>query len=255
LHSGVFGGAVPNPAFELMKIVSQLKDDKGKVCVPGFYDKVVDLLPEERQAYANLPFSESDFRKELNVKGLSGEVGYSVLEQRTARPTLEINGLLSGWTGPGAKTVLPSKAMVKISCRLVPDQDPVAITDALAKHIESLCPPTVDCTVTKVHGGRPWLTPINHPALALASAAIKNVFGKEALFVREGGSIPIVVDFERILGMPGILVGFGLNSENLHAPDEHFDLENFHKGIELSAELLRQMAGYVTAPAPAAIAH
>ena len=248
LHSGVFGGAVPNPAFELTKIIAQLKDEDGRILVPGFYDKVVDLLPEERKAYANLPFNDEDFRQELNVKGLSGEVGYSVLEQRTARPTLEINGMLSGWTGPGAKTVLPSKAMAKISCRLVPDQDPVEITELLAKHIESLCSDKVECQVTKVHGGRPWLTPITHPALALANDAVKKVFGKDALFVREGGSIPIVVDFERILGMPGILVGFGLNSENLHAPDEHFDLQNYHTGIELSAELLRQVSRYVVEP-------
>jgi acetylornithine deacetylase/succinyl-diaminopimelate desuccinylase-like protein len=244
LHSGVFGGAVPNPAFELMKIVSKLKDDDGRINVPGFYDKVVDLSPTEREGYRKLPFNDEDFRKELNVRGLAGEIGYGVLEQRTARPTLEVNGMLSGWTGPGAKTVLPAKAMAKISCRLVPNQDPEEITELLAKRIESLCPPTVECTVTRVHGGKPWLTPIDHPALGLASDAVRNVFNTEALFVREGGSIPIVVDFERIFNMPGILVGFGLNSENLHAPDEHFDLENYQKGIALSAELLRQMARY-----------
>lgn len=244
LHSGVFGGAVPNPGFELTKIVSQLKDENGRITVPGFYDKVVDLSPEERQDYANLPFDPEKFRSELNVPGLHGEQGYNALEQRSARPTLEVNGMLCGWTGPGAKTVLPSKAMAKISCRLVPNQDPHEIAQLLGKHVRELCSPNVECTVTEVHGGKPWVTPRSHPALDCANRAIRQVFGKDALFVREGGSIPIVVDFQNILGMPGILVGFGLNTENLHAPDEHFDLGNFHKGIEISVALLRELASY-----------
>lgn len=244
LHSGVFGGAVPNPGFELTKIIAQLKDENGRITIPGFYDKVVDLTPEEREGYAKLPFDKETWRKDLGVPGLDGEAGYTPLEQRTARPTLEVNGMLCGWTGPGAKTVLPNKAMAKISCRLVPDQDPQEITDLLASHIEKISSPNVECKVTKVHGGKPWLTPRQHPALDAANRAIKNVFGKDALFVREGGSIPIVVEFQNILGMPGILVGFGLNSENLHAPDEHFDLGNYHKGIEISVELLRELASY-----------
>ncbi|CAN0441041.1 unnamed protein product, partial [Phaeothamnion confervicola] len=244
LHSGVFGGAVPNPGFELTKIISQLKDDEGRILVPGFYDKVVDLTPEERADYAKLPFDAEEWRKELGVPGLSGEPGYSPNEQRTGRPTLEVNGMLTGWTGPGAKTVLPSKAMAKISCRLVPNQDPQEITELLASHIESICSKNVQCEVTKVHGGKPWLTPRQHPALDAANRAVKTVFGRDALFVREGGSIPIVIEFQNILGMPGILVGFGLNSENLHAPDEHFDLGNYHKGIELSMQLLRELASY-----------
>lgn len=244
LHSGVFGGAVPNPGFELTKIISQLKDENGRITVPGFYDKVVDLSPEERADYAKLPFDNEEFRKELGVAGLDGEVGYSPLEQRTGRPTLEVNGMLTGWTGPGAKTVLPSKAMAKISCRLVPNQDPHEIAQLLGKHIKSLCSPNVDCEVTEVHGGKPWITPRQHPALDCANRAINSVFGKDALFVREGGSIPIVVDFQNILGMPGLLVGFGLNTENLHAPDEHFDLGNYHKGIQISVALLRELATY-----------
>lgn len=247
LHSGVFGGAVPNPGFELCKIVAQLKDDKGRVTVPGFYDKVVDLSPQEREDYARLPFDNEAFRKELNVLGLSGEEGWSPLEQRSGRPTLEVNGMLCGWTGPGAKTVLPNKAMVKISCRLVPDQDPEEIAQLLSEHIKKLCPPTVECQVTALHGGKPWLTPRQHPALDCANRAVEKVFGQPALFVREGGSIPIVVDFESILGLPGLLVGFGLNTENLHAPDEHFDLANYQLGIRLSIELLNQLSEY-TAP-------
>ena len=244
LHSGVFGGAVPNPGFELCKLVAQLKDDQERITVPGFYDKVIDLTPQERADYAKLPFDAEEFRKELNVPGLSGEVGWTPLEQRSGRPTLEINGMLCGWTGPGAKTVLPNKAMVKISCRLVPNQDPEEIAQMLSDHIKKLCPPTVDCQVTSLHGGKPWLTPRQHPALDCANRAVEAVFGEQALFVREGGSIPIVVDFQTILGLPGLLVGFGLNTENLHAPDEHFDLGNYQAGIRLSVELLRQLSSY-----------
>ena len=244
LHSGVFGGAVPNPGFELCKLVAQLKDDQGRISVPGFYDKVVDLTPQERSDYANLPFDEEAFRQELNVPGLSGEVGYTPLEHRSGRPTLEINGMLCGWTGPGAKTVLPAKSMAKISCRLVPNQDPEEIAALLEAHIKNLIPSTVRCKVTALHGGKPWITPREHPALDCANRAVQTVFGRDALFVREGGSIPIVVDFQTILGLPGLLVGFGLNSENLHAPDEHFDLGNYQLGIRLSIELMRELKNY-----------
>ncbi len=242
LHSGVFGGAVPNPGMELARILAQLKDENERIAVPGFYDDVADLTPEERQAYADLPFDNEEFRAGLNVAGLSGETGYSPLEQRTARPTLEINGMLCGYTGPGSKTVLPSRAMAKISCRLVPNQNPKKIAELLEKHVRSLCSPNVDIEITARHGGHPWITPPDHPALEAAAEAVRQVYGKEPVRVREGGSIPIVVDFQNILGLPGILLGFGLNDENLHAPDEHFRIENFYKGIELSAELLNALA-------------
>ncbi len=242
LHSGVFGGAVPNPGFELCRILAQLKDEQGRITVPGFYDKVEDLSAEERSMYAGLPFNAEEFRANLGVAGLSGEEGYSPLEQRTARPTLEINGLLCGYTGEGAKTVLPNHAMAKVSCRLVPHQDPKEIAELLEKHIRKLCPDTIECRVTSMHGGHPWLTPHDHPALDAAAQAVREVFGVEAVRLREGGSIPIVVDFENILGLPGILLGFGLNDENLHAPNEHFRLENFYKGIEVSRALLKALA-------------
>jgi acetylornithine deacetylase/succinyl-diaminopimelate desuccinylase-like protein len=242
LHSGVFGGAVPNPAMELCRILAQLKDADERVTVPGFYDDVLDLTGEERKAYASLDFNPEEFRSGLGVPGLSGETGYSPLEQRTARPTLEINGMLSGYTGQGAKTVLPARAMAKISCRLVPNQNPARIAEALAAHVRKLCSPNVQCEVTLKHGGHPWITPPDHPALEAAAAAVRAVYGKEPVRVREGGSIPIVVDFQSILGLPGILLGFGLNDENLHAPDEHFRIENFYKGIELSAELMKALA-------------
>jgi acetylornithine deacetylase/succinyl-diaminopimelate desuccinylase-like protein len=241
LHSGVFGGAVPNPGMELARILAQLKDTQERVTVPGFYDDVVDLTPDERQAYAALNFDEEEFRAGLNVPGLCGETGYSVLEQRTARPTLEINGVLCGYTGPGSKTVLPARAMAKISCRLVPNQDPRKITELLTNHVRSLCSPNVECQITSRQGGHPWLTAPDHPALEAAAQAVRDVFGKEPVRVREGGSIPIVLDFQRILGLPGILLGFGLNDENLHAPNEHFRIENFYKGIELSASLLKAL--------------
>lgn len=242
LHSGVFGGAVPNPGMELARILAQLKDENERITVPGFYDDVADLTSEERQAYADLPFDNEEFRAGLNVAGLSGETGYSPLEQRTARPTLEINGMLCGYTGPGSKTVLPSRAMAKISCRLVPNQNPKKIAELLEKHVRSLCSPNVDIEITARHGGHPWITPPDHPVLEAAAEAVRQVYGKEPVRVREGGSIPIVVDFQNILGLPGILLGFGLNDENLHAPDEHFRVENFYKGIELSAELLKSLA-------------
>lgn len=238
LHSGVFGGAVPNPGMELARILAQLKDSDERVTVPGFYDDVVELTPQERQAYQDLAFDDESFRRGLNVPGLATERGYTTLEGRTARPTLEINGMLCGYTGPGSKTVLPARAMAKISCRLVPNQNPADIAQRLADYIRQLCSPHVECQLTLRGGGQPWITAPDHPALEAAAQAVRRVYGKDPVRVREGGSIPIVVDFQRILGLPGILLGFGLNDENLHAPNEHFRIENFYKGIELSAALL-----------------
>ena len=242
LHSGVFGGAVPNPAMELAKILAQLKDSEERVTVPGFYDKVEDMSIQERQAYKDLCFDAEEFRQSVGVKALTPEAGYSALEGRTARPTLEVNGLLSGYTGEGAKTVLPGQAMAKISCRLVPRQDPTEIAQLLEDHIRTLCPASMECRVKQMHGGHPWLTPPDHPALEAAAEAIREVFQKEPVRIREGGSIPIVIDFQKILGLPGILLGFGLNDENLHAPNEHFRVENFYQGIEISKALFKALA-------------
>jgi len=242
LHSGVFGGAVPNPALELCKILSQLKDQDEKVTVPGFYDKVEDMSVEERKAYAELEFDPDEFRQSVGVNELTPERGYTALEGRTARPTLEVNGLLSGYTGEGAKTVLPAQAMAKVSCRLVPKQDPAEISQLLEDYIRTLCPASMKCKVTQMHGGHPWITPPDHPKLEAAAKAVRTVFHREPVRIREGGSIPIVTDFQEILGLPGILLGFGLNDENLHAPNEHFRIENFYRGIELSQELFRALA-------------
>lgn len=241
LHSGIFGGAVPNPALELCKILAQLKDERGRITVPGFYDKVCDMTPDERAAYAQLDFDPEELRESVGVKELTPEKGYNALESRTARPTLEVNGLLAGYTGEGAKTVLPAKSMAKISCRLVPDQDPDEIAQLLEQHIQSLCHPSMKCTVQNMHGAQPWITPPDHPALEAAARAVRSVFGREPVRIREGGSIPIVIDFQEILGLPGILLGFGLNDENLHAPNEHFRIENFFGGIELSMALLESL--------------
>lgn len=196
---------------------------------------------EERAAYAKLEFDPKEFSESVGVQALTPEKGYTALEGRTARPTLEVNGLLSGYTGEGAKTVLPARAMAKVSCRLVPKQDPAEIAQLLEDHIRSLCPDCMRCKVTQMHGGHPWITPPNHPALEAAAVAVRNVFGKEPVRIREGGSIPIVTDFQKILGLPGILLGYGLNDENLHAPDEHFRVENFYQGIEISKELFRSL--------------
>ncbi|MBI3929676.1 MAG: dipeptidase [Armatimonadetes bacterium] len=244
LHSGVFGGAVPNPGYELCRIIAALKDSSGRCTIPGFYDKVLELTEQERRGFASLPFDAEEFRRSVGSPGLSGEEGFTVLEQRWARPTVEVNGLLCGFTGEGAKTVLPNLAMAKISCRLVPNQDPDEIAEIVERHIRKLCPDYLECTVTKMHGGHPWITPPEHPALAAASRAMGKVFGKRPVSVREGGSIPIVVDFETVLGVPGVLLGFGLNDENLHAPNEHMDLGNYHLGIRTSVELMREMASY-----------
>jgi len=241
LHSGVFGGAVPNPALELARILAQLKDSEERITVPGFYDKVEDMSSEERAAYAALDFSPEELKRSVGVNELTPEKGYSALESRTARPTLEVNGMLSGYTGEGAKTVLPGRAMAKVSCRLVPHQNPAEIAQLVEDYVRKLCPASMECTVQQMHGGHPWLTPPDHPALEAAAIAIRKVFGKEPVRLREGGSIPIVIDFQKILGLPGILLGFGLNDENLHAPNEHFRVENFYQGIEISKELLRAL--------------
>lgn len=242
LHSGIFGGAVPNPAMELARILAQLKDENERVTAPGFYDKVLPMSQEERNAYAELEFDAEEFRASVGVNRLTPEAGYNSLESRTARPTLEINGMISGYTGEGAKTVLPGHAMAKVSCRLVPNQDPAEIAELLEAHIRSLCSDSVECTITPVHGGQPWITPPDHPALEAAARAIRAVYGKDPVRLREGGSIPIITDFQNILGLPGILLGFGLNDENLHAPNEHFRIENYYRGIETSQALLKALA-------------
>jgi acetylornithine deacetylase/succinyl-diaminopimelate desuccinylase-like protein len=237
LHSGSFGGAVANPAFVLAQMIAQMKDRSGRIRIPGFYDDVKPLQDEERQAWASLPFSEKKYRKDFGIPKLFGETGFTTLERTWARPTLEVNGLLSGFTGEGAKTVLPAVAMAKISMRLVPDQDPNKIADLFQAYVEGIAPKTMELKVTRMHGGKPWMTSFDNPYVQAAGRAIEKGFGRKPIFTREGGSIPVVSTFQEELGLPSVLFGVGLPDENAHAPNEKLDLSNFHNGIIASVYL------------------
>jgi len=237
LHSGSFGGAVANPAFVLAQMIAQMKDRGGHIKVPGFYDDVLPLTDEERQAWASLPFNEKQYRKDFGIPKLAGETDYTTLERTWARPTLEVNGLLSGFTGEGAKTVLPAVAMAKISMRLVPNQDPDTIADRFEAFVRKIAPKTVELTFTRMHGGKPWMTAYDNPYVQAAARAIEKGFGKKPVFTREGGSIPVVSTFQEVLGLPAVLFGVGLPDENAHAPNEKLDLGNFHGGVIASAIL------------------
>jgi acetylornithine deacetylase/succinyl-diaminopimelate desuccinylase-like protein len=237
LHSGSFGGAVANPAFVLTQILSQMKDDSGRIKIPGFYDDVRPLSERERQEFIQLPFSERQYRHDLGAPKLFGEWGYTTLERVWARPTFEINGLLSGFTGDGAKTVIPAVAMAKVSMRLVPDQDPVTVAKQFESYVKDVAPRTVELTVTQMHTGKPWMTNFDNPFVQAAARAIERGFGRPPVFNREGGSIPVVSTFEDILGLPSVLFGVGLPDENAHAPNEKLDLANFHNGVIASAIL------------------
>jgi acetylornithine deacetylase/succinyl-diaminopimelate desuccinylase-like protein len=242
LHSGSFGGAVANPAFVLAQMIAQMKDRSGHIKVPGFYDDVVALTPEEREAWARLPFNEKQYKKDFGIPKVFGETDYSTLERTWARPTLEVNGLLSGFTGEGAKTVLPAVAMAKISMRLVPNQDPEKIAGLFETYVKKLAPKTVDLKFTRMHGGKPWMTSFDNPFVQAAGRAIEQGFGQRPVFTREGGSIPVVSTFQEELGLPSVLFGVGLPDENAHAPNEKLDVGNFHNGIIASAFLYDQIS-------------
>ncbi|PYR70778.1 MAG: peptidase M20 [Acidobacteria bacterium] len=242
LHSGSFGGAVANPAFVLAQILTQMKDKSGRIRIPGFYDDVRPLSEAERAEWRKLPFNETRYRKDLGAPRLFGETGYSTLERVWARPTFEVNGLLSGFTGEGAKTVLPAVAMAKVSMRLVPDQDPKKIGDLFEAYLNKLAPKTVELKVTRMHGGKPWMTEFANKYVRAAGRAIEKGFGKAPVFNREGGSIPVVSTFQEELGLPSVLFGVGLPDENAHAPNEKLDLSNFHNGIIASAFLYDEIA-------------
>src|SRR6202163_639967 len=242
LHSGVFGGAVANPSFVLAQMIAQMKDRGGRIRVPGFYDDVRPMEEAERQAWAQLPFNERKYKKDFGIPRLFGETGYTTLERTWARPTIEVNGLLSGFTGEGAKTVLPAVAMAKISMRLVPDQDPGKIADLFEAHVKKLAPKTVELKVTRMHGGKPWMTSFDNSFVQAAGRAIEKGFGQKPIFTREGGSIPVVSTFQEELGLPSVLFGVGLPDENAHAPNEKLDVSNFHNGIIASAYLYEEIA-------------
>jgi acetylornithine deacetylase/succinyl-diaminopimelate desuccinylase-like protein len=242
LHSGVFGGAVANPAFVLAQMIAQMKDRGGRIKVPGFYDDVRPLEEAERQAWAQLPFNEKKYRKEFGFPKLFGESGYTTLERTWARPTLEVNGLLSGFTSEGAKTVLPAVAMAKISMRLVPNQHPDKIAELFEAYVRKIAPKTVELKVTRMHGGKPWMTAYDNPFVQAAARAIERGFGRAPVFTREGGSIPVVSTFQEELGLPSVLFGVGLPDENAHAPNEKLDLGNFHHGVIAAAYLYHEIA-------------
>lgn len=235
LHSGSFGGAVQNPLNALAVIISKLKDEHGRILIDGFYDNIPDLTPEERVGFAALDFSEDEYKKALDIDAVFGEDGYTTIERLGARPTLDVNGFIGGFTGNGAKTVLPSKASAKISMRLVNNQDTLDIATKFEKYIRKVAPVGVKIEIENLHGANPVLVPRDGVAIQAATKALEKAFGKTPVFTREGGSIPITLLFSTILKAPSVLMGFGLNSENLHSPDEHFDLENFHTGIKASA--------------------
>lgn len=232
LHSGVYGGAVANPITILCQMIASLHDENNRVTIPHFYDEVVESTGAERKLMAEAPFNQKEFNEDLGIKEEWGEKGFTTNERTGIRPTLEINGIWGGYTGEGAKTVLPSKAFAKISCRLVPNQDSHEIEKLLIKHLESITPPTVTLKTMLHHGGEPYVTPINSIPYKAAAAAIKEAFGKDPIPVRGGGSIPITSIFEKELGVKVVFLGFGLDSDNLHSPNEKYDIANFYKGIE-----------------------
>ncbi|MCX7909819.1 MAG: dipeptidase [Ignavibacteria bacterium] len=235
LHSGSYGGAVDNPAEVLANLISRLKDRYGRVTVPGFYDNVLELTVEEKEEFARLPFNEKLYRESLGIKQTYGENGFTVLERTWARPTLEVNGIYGGYTGEGAKTIIPSEATAKISMRLVPNQKAQEITQLFVEYIREIAPPTVSIEVFPMHGGNPVITPIDTVWMRKAKEALRNSFGVEPVFIREGGSIPICETFQRVLGASPVLIGFGLPTDNIHSPNENFSLENFFGGIKAIA--------------------
>ena len=237
LHSGSYGGAVMNPAMALARILATMHDADGHVAIAGFYDKVRDWGDAARKQIRGLPFDEDAFRAETGSAALFGEKGYSTLERLWMRPTCEVNGLLSGYTGEGAKTVLPAKAMAKVSCRLVPDQDPREIERLMRAHVERATPPGVTVKVTPLHGGSPWRADLTGWIFDAARRALATAFDREPVITGEGGSIPVVGDFQRILNAPVLLVGFGLPGENAHAPNEWLSVDNFFNGMRAMAAL------------------
>ncbi len=232
LHSGVYGGAVANPINILCQMIASLHDEKGKITVKGFYEKVAELSLSEREALESAPFDLDEYKADLTIAEVTGEEGYTTRERASIRPTLDVNGIWGGYTGEGSKTVLPSKAFAKISMRLVPNQDWIEIADLFEQHFKEIAPKTVQVKVTRHHGGQPYVTPIESAGYKAAVMAMEEAFGKKPVPTRGGGSIPIVALFEQELGLKSILFGFGLDSDALHSPNEHYGLFNFFKGIE-----------------------
>jgi acetylornithine deacetylase/succinyl-diaminopimelate desuccinylase-like protein len=232
LHSGLYGGAVVNPCNILCQIISSLKDENNRITIPGFYDDVLECSEEERMQMAKRPFDEEAFKKSIGVEALDGETGFSVTERIGIRPTLDVNGIWGGYTGEGAKTILPSKAFAKISMRLVPDQNAEKIASLFENHFKAVAPSGVKVKAEYLHGGQAYVSPLNTPEYLAASMAVEDTFNRNPIPVRSGGSIPIVSVFERVLGIKSVLLGFGLESDAIHSPNENYPLFNFFKGIE-----------------------
>jgi acetylornithine deacetylase/succinyl-diaminopimelate desuccinylase-like protein len=242
LHSGVYGGAVPNPLTILSELFAKLHDKNFRVTVPGFYDKVAKISAPERKALNALPWKKKAFEEAVGAPGYDGEKGSSIVEQLWTRPTFELNGMWGGYQGEGAKTVIPSKAYAKFSTRLVPDQDPQAIAKLVEKQIRKLLPKTVKCKFEVLSTGKPWVAPFHAPIFTIAQGALEKGFGKKAVFIREGGSIPFVTQMHDTFKVPCVLIGFGLPDENAHAPDEHLALENYFGGIKAIAHFYTDLA-------------
>ena len=243
LHSGAYGGAVANPANALAKIVAGLHDEAGRIAVPGFYDDVADPPPEVLEGIRRLPFDADEYAREVGTAPAGGEEGYSLLERLWTRPCCDVNGLLSGYTGEGAKTVLPSSAMAKVSFRLVPDQTPERVRELLEAHLERVAPSGVALKVVELHGGRPWRAAVGGPVFDAAARALEQAFGARPVLAGEGGSIPIVVELEELLGAETLLLGFALPGANMHAPNEWFATDCLEKGIETLVRLYDELAG------------
>ncbi|WP_132056141.1 dipeptidase [Pseudocnuella soli] len=242
LHSGVYGGAVANPATILAKMIASCHDEANHITIPGFYDDVVEATPEERELMARAPYDEAEYKRDLGVQELWGEKSFTTNERTGIRPTLEVNGMWSGYTGEGAKTVLPSKAFAKISARLVPNQSSEKITQMMLEYFRSIAPASVTVNAYNLHGGEAYMTPLDSKGYQAAAKAIKETFGKDPIPVRGGGSIPICAILEKELGVKIIFMGFGLDSDNLHSPNEKFNLDNYYKGIETIPHFHRYFA-------------
>lgn len=242
LHSGTFGGAVANPAIALATMLAGLIDGDGRIQVPGFYDDVQSLSDRERKEFQSLGFDEEKFKKQLGIDAVRGEKGFSTLERRWARPTFDVNGLKSGYQGEGAKTVLPATAMAKFSFRLVPNQDPKKISAALEKKLRELCPAGIKLELIDLHGAPGVVVPLDSPFVAAAAKAVEQGFGRKPVFIREGGSIPVVATFHELLGVDTLLLGWGLDDDNTHSPNEKFHLADFHRGIRASTYLWQELS-------------
>lgn len=243
MHSGIYGGSFENPAMALCQLLARLRDAQGRICVPGFYDDVRPLGAFERRQLARLPFNAAAYRRFLGVRRLFGEKGFTSIEQRSARPTLEINGLTSGYQGEGSKTIVPAWARAKLTLRLVPDQKPAQVLRLLIRHLRRICPPTVRLEVKAGHGGEPYVVSPESPMARAALRALKRAFACEPVLLREGGSIPIVNSFKKLLGADALMLGLGLPDDNPHSPNEKFSLECFAKGMQMSAFLWQELAG------------